>query len=216
MQKKTLVLSFPSDEAKEEFITTLLEKASLHTILIKSRGQKVYITILGTHDELKTAQALIKELVKDTLVRSCKRKGPKVYSEKDIIKLINRTVSLETLHIVLKELGYTSKYDTVENTVQTNADENTVKTLAEKIVYAVDNLRFRTTSTSVKRYISALYAITGMDIETIIDISINLNLLREEDNKLYMSKEWRSAIKEFIKYIKTTQEINTLQLKVDR
>jgi len=209
MLRKTIVLSFPSEEAKEEFVNTFLEKASLHKIVMKGKGQKLYITIFGTHDEIKMVQALIKEITKSILTKEATEKGLRVYGTRDIIRLINRTVSLETLHIVLKERGYISEYDAKDNIIRTNALEETVKSLAERIVYAVDQLRFRTTSTSVKRYLSSLYAITGVNLDTIIDLSIRLNLVKEENNKLYMNKEWRSAIKEYLKYIRTSQEIYT-------
>ena len=202
MHRKTITITLPSEDSQEEFITTLLDKAALHSILIKRKGRKLFITISGTYSEIKMVQALIKELVKDILSREGVRRGLKVFSEKDIIRLIRRTVSLEVLCIVLKELGYETKYNEVEKTIETNAQEEIVRSTAERIVKAIDELKFKTTSTSVKRYLSVLYAITGIDLEDIIARSLDLGLLKEENNKLYMNKEWRNAVKEYLKYIR--------------
>ncbi|MEM4557459.1 MAG: DUF2067 domain-containing protein [Desulfurococcaceae archaeon] len=165
-------------------------------LLIEAYGYETDIKSLWF--ELKRTLGVLREAMS-------KSKRSRKYSVELITRTIRKTFSPAILVEVLKRKGYQAEFISEENVVVSDALFEEVLNIAEKIAdYNMQASRIAK-NTSTRNYIVACSALTGLSIDDVVKVSVNMGILEEENGKYVLREHWSEALDKVLKTIKRTQ-----------
>lgn len=158
------------------------------------------LTVYGYPSEIKELKAKLRSLAKLLLSQSSERRGARRYSVIGIAKEIGQTFPIQPLILVLRKKGFAADYDKEKGELVTNAPGDVVRDIAITLAKAAASLRAPLRGTAAKYFVIACYALTGLATEDIVEKSVELGILGEEEGELALKMEWERAVEQFLKY----------------
>lgn len=196
--ERVFKISVSSEEDLLRLIELLCSRLSFVDYNISSRSGFIKIVVRGSHDDVKYAAEVIRELTLS--VRRKARAGAggfNVFSVREISRMAGMAISLDLLAEALRLKGF--KCRIVKNAVETNASEDVVYNVLRLMSSAYSDLRFETKSSSVKRLLVLASSVTGVDLWSVVEVARELEFIsRDEDGRLVLLREWRDALRRLL------------------
>jgi len=166
------------------------------------RGDKLIITIYGLEHEIRETWSRIKEIA-SLFLKSISKKGLVNITYEELTKIAKKPFIPNSLVAALELLGYSTKYQ--GNRLITTAPLELVIELTQKIGKALESIGRWRISPSVKKLLVAAYAL-NIDPELVKEIGESLGVLKAEDFKVELLRDWKEALKEIVKSYKFFKE----------
>jgi hypothetical protein len=189
----------------EKFLERLSEAIKSYGGAIRLEdNESVRVEIYGDGSMIRDSWIRIRNLLKEYRSLEVGR-GLKGYSLKRIYKEVGLAVPSDVLVEALRVKGYKAESDG-ENIIS-DADLDTIISLASEIKRAIEDLRFVQATRTAKKLIAAVSATTGRPVDDVIEKGIETGFLSEEETsgKISVISPWREVIRELVRVLEGEQ-----------
>ncbi|MCC6024927.1 MAG: DUF2067 domain-containing protein [Desulfurococcaceae archaeon] len=163
----------------------------------------LFIEMYGYETDVKSAWLEIRRVLKSLKEALSTRKGLKKCSVELINQTIRKTFPPGLLVEIIKRLGREAVFVRGENAILSDMSFEEITRLAELVAENNTSLAKISKNTSTRYYLVACVVLTGLPVEEVIEISRSLGLVDvEEDGRVVVKLEWRSALDKFYKNFK--------------
>lgn len=196
--ERVFKISVLSEDDLLELLDLICNRLSFVDYNITSRPGFVKIVVRGSHEEVKYAADVIKELTLSVRRKSRLTVGGfNVFSVREISKMAGMAISLDLLAEALRLRNFRCRI--VKNSIETDASEDVVSSVLRLMSSAYLDLRFETKSSSVKRLLVLASSVTGADLWSVVEVARGLEFIsRDEEGRLVLLREWRGALKRLL------------------
>lgn len=167
-------------------------------------GKGLLVEVYGYESDVKTAWFEIKRTLKALKEAIASRSGMRKYSVDFVTQIIKKTFSPELLVEIVKKMGRRAIYVREENAILSDMQLEEITRVAENIAEKNAQLAKISGNTSTRYYLVACTILSGLTVEDVVEISRNLGLLDQGDDRFIVKLDWRKAVEEFYKYYKQT------------
>ncbi|MCS7385697.1 MAG: DUF2067 domain-containing protein [archaeon GB-1867-005] len=205
--ERVFKISVSSEKELLAILDAICSRLTFVDLSISSKPGVVKVAVRGSHDDVRRAASLIRELT-SIVKRKSKLKlvGINLFEVRALSREAGTAISLELLAEALQLRGF--KCRVVDGGVETDADEDTVFEVARLIGSAYSNLQYETKSSSVKKLLALASSVSGLDLWTVVGAAEELKLLgRNESGRLVLRKAWREALTELLSSLKEVEEL---------
>jgi len=205
--ERVFKISVSGEEELLEILDAICSRLTFVDFNISSRPGFIKVAVRGSHDDVRRAAGLIRELT-STIKRKSRLKlaGINLFEVRALSREAGTAISLELLSQALQLRGF--KCRVVEGGVETDADEDVVFEVARLIGSAYTKLQFETKSSSVKRLLALASSVSGVDLWTVVDVAEELKLLgKNESGRLVLRRGWREALDELLAALKEVEDL---------
>ncbi|MCS7364665.1 MAG: DUF2067 domain-containing protein [archaeon GB-1867-035] len=196
--ERVFKISVSGEDDLLKLLELICNRLSFVDYNISSRPGFIKVVVRGSHEDVKYAADVIKELTlsvrrKSRLIAG----GFNVFSVREISKMAGMAISLDLLAEALRLKGF--KCRVVRNSIETNASEDVVSNVLRLMSSAYLDLRFETKSSSVKRLLVLASSVTGVDLWSVVEVARELEFIsRDDEGRLVLLREWRDALKRLL------------------
>lgn len=165
------------------------------SIDIKEHG--IEVTMYGYKTDIKKMWVKIRQVI--STYRELMKAGESGYKKiplEYLVSLTRKTFPPLLLVEILKKKRFTASYE--NGVIETNADLDTLKELIDRIASIFEEIKYDVRSTTTKYFIVSASILTGLEPRIVIEKGIEKGLLKLEEEKPKLTKEWRQALSEFI------------------
>lgn len=175
---------------------------SINYVSMQITDKGLLLEACGYESDIKDLWVEIKKLIGP--LKEITRKAPlRKYNINLITKMLHKTFPPRLLVEILKKMHYTVEYSSDEDSIFTNASLEEVLKLAERIADLNHKASELATNTSTRYYIIASCILGEMPLENAVELSADLNLLKQSKSGKYtLAVDWRAALGTFLKNVK--------------
>lgn len=188
-----------------EKITGLLEDLppTLH-VVYEIREDGILVRAYGYPSEIKELKSRFRRLFSQS--RSKYSAGETRIELTTLARIVGGTFPIQPLLLVLRKNGFASEYSREEGVLKTNAPMNKVVEVASRLHSAIRSIKTILKGTSTKYFVATAAVIAGIDVEEVVNISVQAGLLKRENGAFSLTIEWTSALDRFLKYVRESME----------
>ncbi len=181
----------------EDLLNKIMENLKVGWLKAEIKGNSIYLEVRGLPYELKDAWYLIQDLKRE--ISLTKNKGERALDSSTISKLARATAPLDALQILLSQKGYRAKVE--GGVLITSAPMDLVVELTRKYFELSQDevVRFKVKGNTGKKFVILASLTLEMSPEEVINLAIDMGLMKEGDFKYELTKDWRQALKEIIR-----------------
>jgi len=180
----------------ERFLSRVSEALKSYGAVVRVKGWSLEVDVYGDNTMIRDSWIRLREVLSDYGSSQSPRINLRRLSRDARI-----AVPVDVLVEVLKLMGYNAEED--DDGIKTDADYEEVLTFASMIRNALEELRLIPAARRAKHLIAALSASTGARVEDVISTGLNAGILRDDEGKLLVKKDWRQALRELAKVIRS-------------
>ncbi len=204
IKKRVFSISCKSKELCQELMEKLWEEGGFsRSVVMSVKGDKLIITIYGLDHEIIETWNRIRGIASLYIKAHTMRHGITDISYEELTKIAKKPFIPEALVAVLEIMGYSSKY--VNNRLLTTAPLSVVVDIVRRIGEALELIGRWRISPSAKKLLTAAYAL-GIDFEEVKALGSELGLLKVEEFKLELLRDWKETLLEIVKAHKSLEE----------
>ncbi len=172
-------------------------------ITIESSGLR--IDMYGYKSDVRNAWMHIKRLVSAYKSAIVERRGLREISIDFLVERIGRTFPPRLLEFVIKRKGHKAHIE--EDRIITDADLDEIFDMIKKIIEVLDEIRFSVKGTACKYFIVASTLLANKSYQLIIEGGLRADILdKDEDGRIILKKEWRSAVDHILKVLSSANK----------
>jgi hypothetical protein len=161
-------------------------------------SEGLFIEMYGYETDVKSAWLEIRRVLKSLKEALSARRGLKKHSVELINQTIRKTFPPGLLVEIAKRLGREAVFARGENAILSDMSFEEITRLAELVAENNASLAKISKNTSTRYYLVACVVLTGLPVEEVVEISRSLGLVDvEEDGRVVVKLEWRSALDKF-------------------
>jgi len=199
--ERVFTIPFSNEEEQLDLIDELCDRLSFVELHISSKPGLIRICVRGSHDMVRRAGNVIREVVSNFKNRRFNM-GFRVFQANWLSRETGYAISLQLLSEILKRKGYTCTVN--GDRLKTDADKEIIIDTVRLVGSIYDDLKFETKSSSVKKLIASASSVVGSDFWSVLNAAISLDLIgRDERGLLIPLKDWRNSLDLLITYLKS-------------
>ena len=173
-------------------------------ITIEQSGLR--IDMYGYKSDIRNAWIYIKRLVSAYKSAIVEKRGLREISIDFLVEKVGRTFPPRLLEFVVKKKGHKARIE--GDRIITDADLDEIFDMIKKIIEVLDKIRFSVRGTACKYFIVASTILANKSYQTIIEDGLRAHILdKDEDGKIMLKKEWRSAVDQILKVLSSANNI---------
>jgi hypothetical protein len=171
-------------------------------VIIEVTEKGLLVEAYGYETDIKDLWFSIKSLI-GPLKEATRKAGIKKIKVELVTKTIHKTFPPRVLVETLRRKGFYIEYNAEDGSIVTSASFNEVVALADKIAdLSVQASRLPAT-TSTRYFVIAACAITGLSIEEVINMAMEIGLIEQGEGGRYIVKrDWRESLDSFLKHVR--------------
>jgi hypothetical protein len=174
---------------------------ALSYVRLEMTSSGLLIEAYGYESEIKELWFVVRKTLA-SLREVLSAKPSKKYSVDLLVRMTRKTFPPEVLVEVLRARGHHAEFLSGEGVIVSSAPLEEVVELANKVAELNREAGRVSKGTSTRYFIAACSAILGTSVDDVVKISLELNILREDEGKYTLTREWRKALNEVLKALK--------------
>lgn len=184
-----------------EKITSFLEDLpSTLYVVYEVREDGILVRAYGYPSEIKELKTRLRRLF--TQARFQHSAGEIRVEITTLAKMVGGTFPIQPLLLILRRNGFASEYLREDGVLKTNAPMKKLVEVASSLHNAIKGIKTPLKGTSTKYFVATAAVISGIDVEEVVNISVQAGLLKRENDAFSLTVEWTSALDRFLKYVR--------------
>jgi len=164
------------------------------------------IDMYGYKSDVRNAWIYIKRLVSAYKSAIVEKRGLREISINFLVEKIGRIFPPRLLEFVVKKKGHKARIE--GDRIITDADLDEIIDMTKKIIEVLDEIRFSVRGTACKYFIVASALTANKSYQAIIEEGLRTHILgKDEDGRIILKKEWRSAVDQILKDLSSANNI---------
>ncbi len=204
--KRSFYIKCHSDECLKlaELIRDKAPAVESMNITIEQSGLR--IDMYGYKSDVRNAWIYIKRLVSAYKSAIVEKRGLREISIDFLVEKVGRTFPPRLLEFIVRKKGHKARVE--GDRIITDADLDEIIDTIKRIVEVLDKIRFSVKGTACKYFIVASALLADKSYQAIIEEGLRAHILdKDEDGRIILKKEWRSAVDQILKVLGSANNI---------
>jgi len=203
LNKRVFSINCKSKDLCQQLMEYLWKEGTvMRELAMNIKGDKLIITIYGLEHEIIETWNRIREIA-SLFLKSTSKKSLVDITYEELTKIAKKPFIPDSLVMALEILGYSVKYQGTR--LITTAPLELIIELTQKIGRALEEIGRWRISPSVKKLLATAYVL-DINLELVKEIGESLGVMRIEDFRIELMKDWKEALKEIVKSYKFLKE----------
>ncbi len=204
--KRSFYIKCHGDECLK-LVELIRDKApAVETMNITIEQSGLRIDMYGYKSDVRNAWIYIKRLVSAYKSAIVEKRGLREISIDFLVEKVGRTFPPRLLEFIVRKKGHKARVE--GDRIITDADLDEIIDTIKRIVEVLDKIRFSVKGTACKYFIVASALMANKSYQAIIEEGLRAHILdKDEDRRIILKKEWRSAVDQILKVLDSANNI---------
>jgi len=204
--KRSFYIKCHGDECLK-LVELIRDKApAVETMNITIEQSGLRIDMYGYKSDVRNAWIYIKRLVSAYKSAIVEKRGLREISIDFLVEKVGRTFPPRLLEFIVRKKGHKARVE--GDRIITDADLDEIIDTIKRIVEVLDKIHFSVKGTACKYFIVASALMANKSYQAIIEEGLRAHILdKDEDRRIILKKEWRSAVDQILKVLDSANNI---------